>query len=62
MAVGAPGPGETAEVVVRLRHSDLAHWDPTRHAWVTESGPVELLVGHSSADSDLPLHRTIEVR
>jgi beta-glucosidase len=43
-------PGETATVRLKLRVSDLAHWDVTRNKWVVEASNYDLLVGASSAD------------
>jgi beta-glucosidase len=54
-------PGETRAIALRLAAEDLAYWSPERHAWVTEPGRVELMVGPSSADADLKLRRTIAV-
>ena len=53
--------GATATVTLPLAAADLAYWDETKHAWVVEPGPVELLVGSSSADRDLVLRTTITV-
>jgi beta-glucosidase len=53
--------GETKLVTLHLAADDLSYWDPAQHKWVVEPGPVELLVGRSSADSDLTLRRTITV-
>jgi beta-glucosidase len=53
--------GATTEVTFRLAAADLSYWDPSRHAWIVEPGPVELLVGRSSTDADLPLRTQIEV-
>jgi beta-glucosidase len=55
-------PGERKTVRLPLRAEDLAYWDAAAHAWVVEPGPVELMVGSSSADVDLRLRRTISVR
>lgn len=55
-------PGETATVKLTLGSSHLSHWDTPAHAWTVEPGPVEVLVGHSSRDSDLALRRTVAVR
>jgi len=52
-------PGETRTITLRLGGADLAYWSPERHAWITEPGRVELMVGPSSADADLELRRTI---
>jgi beta-glucosidase len=57
----AIAPGETRGVALRLAVEDLAYWSPERHAWVTEPGRVELMVGPSSADTDLKLRRVLAV-
>ena len=54
-------PGQTTAVTLRLAAADLSFWDPSQHAWIVETGPVELLVGRSSADADLTLRRTLTV-
>jgi beta-glucosidase len=54
-------PGEMRSVTLRLRASDLAYWDPARHAWVVEPGRVELMAGRSSADRDLTLRQMVTV-
>jgi beta-glucosidase len=54
-------PGETRTVTLALAASDLAYWGEARHSWVVEPGPVELMVGRSSAESDLKLRKTITV-
>ncbi len=54
-------PGQASTVRLRLAAADLGYWNPGRHAWVVEPGPVELLVGRSSADADLALRKTIVV-
>jgi beta-glucosidase len=54
-------PGQTTAATINLRASDLAYWDVDSHAWVVESGPVELLVGNSSRDEDLTLVKSITV-
>ncbi|MFI6360252.1 glycoside hydrolase family 3 C-terminal domain-containing protein [Streptomyces sp. NPDC050743] len=43
-------PGETRTVRLKLRTSDLAHWDVTRSKWVVETGTYDVMVGASSAD------------
>lgn len=55
----AAGAGATVEI--QLRAADLAYWDVARHAWTLETKPVELLVGTSSADRDLPLRLALTV-
>ena len=54
-------PGETKTVTLRLPASDLSYWDGEQKGWVVEPGPVELLVGRSSADADLTLRKTVTV-
>ncbi|MBK8475809.1 MAG: glycoside hydrolase family 3 C-terminal domain-containing protein [Opitutaceae bacterium] len=53
--------GATSTVELSLPAADLAYWDTTTHAWVVEPGPVELLVGSSSADCDLPQRTMITI-
>ncbi|NUR40179.1 MAG: carbohydrate-binding protein [Streptomyces sp.] len=43
-------PGRTKTVHLKLRTSDLAHWDVTRSKWTVEKGTYDVLVGSSSAD------------
>ncbi|MCX4881141.1 glycoside hydrolase family 3 protein [Streptomyces sp. NBC_00847] len=43
-------PGETRTVRLKVRPSDLAHWDVTRSKWAVESGTYDVLVGSSSSD------------
>ena len=54
-------PGETKTVTLPLAAADLSYWDTAQKAWIVEPGPVELLVGRSSADADLTLRQTITV-
>jgi len=54
-------PGKSQRVRFTLNARDLAYWDVTGHAWVVEPGPVDIRVGHSSADKDLTLHATVDV-
>ena len=42
--------GQTLTVHIPLKGSSLAYWDETRNAWSTETGPVQIFVGGSSAD------------
>jgi len=42
--------GESKIVVIPLSESQLAYWDSERHSFVVEPGPVQILVGRSSAD------------
>lgn len=53
--------GETKHVTLQLPASRLSYWSPERHAWTVEPGRVELLVGNSSADSDLKLRQIITI-
>jgi beta-glucosidase len=53
--------GETKTVTIKLPAADLAYWNVARHAWVVEPGKVEVMVGSSSADSDLRLRKTVTV-
>ncbi|MFG2945436.1 glycoside hydrolase family 3 C-terminal domain-containing protein [Streptomyces adustus] len=43
-------PGETRTVRLKLRTSDLAHWDVTRSKWVVETGTYDVMAGSSSTD------------
>lgn len=52
-------PGERKTVELPLPTKSLAYWDVERHAFVLESGKVELLAGSSSAD--IRLKTTITV-
>jgi beta-glucosidase len=55
-------PGQTRTARITVHAADLAYWDVASHAWTVESGPVELLVGTSSRDSDLNLRKTVIVQ
>ena len=46
-------PGETSTVTLELKGEQLAHWDTSHHKFVVESGPVQLLIGSSSANDKL---------
>ena len=46
-------PGEQRTVTFTLPAEKLAFWDETTHAFVTEPGTFEVLVGSSSADIKL---------
>jgi beta-glucosidase len=45
--------GQTRTVHIPLKASALAYWDEARNAWSTETEPIEILVGGSSADERL---------
>jgi beta-glucosidase len=51
--------GETKTVVLSVAVADLAYWDVTLHAFVVETGAVELLVGRSS--SRIELTKTVSI-
>ncbi len=55
-------PGETKTGTLRLRAFDLAYWDTEQGTWTVDPGPVEVLVGRSSADADVTLRRTVIVK
>ncbi len=57
----AISPGETQTVKLTLSGRDLAFWDATQQAWVVEEGQIQVMVGSSSADPDLPQRKTIAV-
>lgn len=43
-------PGETKEVSITVKGSDLGYFDAGKHAWVVEPGVFEALVGASAGD------------
>ncbi len=43
-------PGETQTVTLPLKAASLAYWEVERQRWVVEPGPVQLMLGSSSAD------------
>ncbi|HVU18397.1 MAG TPA: glycoside hydrolase family 3 C-terminal domain-containing protein [Candidatus Didemnitutus sp.] len=55
-------PGKTQTARMTLRAADLAYWNVAAHDWTVEPGRVELLVGHSSRDSDLALRQMVAVQ
>jgi beta-glucosidase len=52
--------GETKTVRINLRPDAFAYWDVGKRAFVTERGPVKILIARSSAD--VTLERTIQVQ
>lgn len=42
--------GSRMKVTIPLKADDLRYWDPEKHAFVLEKGPVSILVGSSSTD------------
>jgi beta-glucosidase len=53
-------PGQTVQITIPLRISDLKYWDTTSNSWQIESGPVTVMVGGSS--TNLPLSDTLLVQ
>lgn len=53
--------GETQTANIAIDAADLAYWNVEEHCWTVETGPVELLVGNSSADADLMLSTTTTI-
>jgi beta-glucosidase len=53
-------PGEQKTVEIPLTAKSLAYWDTPQHAWIVESGKIEIRVGASSADERLKTTVTIE--
>lgn len=45
--------GETKNVTIPLKGSDLAYWDANANKWIIEPGKIEFFVGSSSADAKL---------
>ncbi|MGJ0390215.1 glycoside hydrolase family 3 C-terminal domain-containing protein [Microbacterium sp. CGR1] len=52
-------PGETVQVELRLRRSELAYWDTRVDRWIVESGEYVIDLGSSSRD--LHTRTTVEV-
>jgi beta-glucosidase len=42
--------GETKNVTIPLKGSDLTYWDTNTNKWILEPGKIEFFVGSSSAD------------
>jgi beta-glucosidase len=53
--------GETRTADIPLRASDIRYWDATRRRWTLERGRIEIRVGTSSRDQDLPLRQLVDV-
>ncbi|TXC90686.1 carbohydrate-binding protein [Metabacillus litoralis] len=51
--------GETTEVELKVKASDLAVWDVTRDKYCVETGEYELMIGQSS--TDIMLQETLKV-
>jgi beta-glucosidase len=45
--------GETKNLTIPLKGSDLTYWDTNTNKWTLEPGKIELFVGSSSADARL---------
>lgn len=43
-------PGESQVITLKVNNSDLASYDESKHAWVTEGGQYSFLLGASSRD------------
>ena len=43
-------PGETGIAEFELQEDDLRFFDPQKHAWVSEKGEFEIMLGSSSED------------
>jgi beta-glucosidase len=52
--------GQTVQVTIPLRISDLTYFDTTSNAWKPESGTVKIMVGGSS--TNLPLTDTLTIQ
>ncbi len=53
-------PGQSKQIKIPLRVSDLKYWDSTANKWSIENGSVQIMVGGSAAD--LPLKDTVVVK
>jgi beta-glucosidase len=54
--------GQTRTIPLTVRLSDIAYWDVASHQFIVEKGTYDVLVGASSALSDLPAHGTFDVK
>ena len=52
-------PGETRTVTFELKAESLAWWNENTGKWEVESGPVNIMIGSSSAD--IRLQKTVNV-
>jgi len=43
-------PGETQTVNISLPASTLAYWNVSKHSFVVEKEPIQLMIGSSSVD------------
>ncbi|MGD0305587.1 MAG: fibronectin type III-like domain-contianing protein, partial [Candidatus Acidiferrales bacterium] len=46
-------PGETKTITVKLNDRSFSYYDVTKHGWVAEPGDFGILVGSSSAKTEL---------
>lgn len=53
--------GESRRLKLSLHARDITYWSVADGEWILEPGPIELLVGNSSRDSDLRLRHVINV-
>ena len=51
--------GETVQVSIPLKASDLTYWDTAKKAWVLEPGKISIKIGSSSADTRLTQEITV---
>ncbi len=51
--------GATVPVTIHIPTREFAYWDENAHAWIDSPAPIELRVGTSSADTNLPLSTTL---
>jgi len=52
--------GETKNVTIPLKGSDIAYWDTNAKKWIIEPGKIEFFVGSSCADPRLKGNITVE--
>jgi beta-glucosidase len=45
--------GETKNVTIQLKGSDLTYWDVNSNKWIIEPGKIEFFLGSSSTDARL---------
>ena len=53
-------PGESKDVTLTLRTSDLAFYDPARKGWVAEPGDFQALIGTSSDNATNAVRFTLK--
>ena len=55
-------PGEKKCISFSFTEADFASYDPNYHKWIAEEGYYQILVGTSSAPTDLPLSRRVYLK